>query len=82
MELTPMNQGINKEATEETSMRKVVVGAPVTVNHEEVSPRYRSAAITPGGGVREAVRVDMGLGGAAVNNVLQFDVINTAVGAI
>jgi hypothetical protein len=76
MELTRMNQGLNQQESAAAPARSL------PCQHEEVNPMYRSVAIAPGGAVREAVRVDMGIGNSVVNNIVQFDIANTVAGAV
>jgi hypothetical protein len=52
------------------------------VNSDAVSAGFKAVAIGAKGSVRESARVDMGAGHNDVNNILQFDIVNTGVGAI
>lgn len=78
MDITTVNSGINTDASKSASPTPVVV----TVNHESTGETYKEVAIAPGGGVRQSVRVDMGIGGNQSNNNIQFDIVNSQAGAI
>ena len=79
MELTKANLGIQSVAMSDTDQPGVKA---LEVSHEDVGTRYRQIAISPGGQVRESIRVDMGLGSSAVNNIVQFDINNTNAAAV
>lgn len=80
MELTAVKKGV--ESAQLADQAKPMTPKVIAVDHDSVGTNYRQIAVSPGGGARESVRVDMGLGNNAVNNIVQFDINNSQAGAI